>query len=78
MGILEKGNLQTSNFQLPRVVRSNFQYYIPWGFDASSNPNSSMDREAANQRGLVYDSGERVYRDEDGCPVRDEFGQPLG
>jgi hypothetical protein len=24
-----------------------------------------------------YDQQKQVYRDEDGCPVRDKFGQPL-
>lgn len=33
---------------------------------------------AANSRGLVYDDIRSVYVDEDGCPVRDRYGQPIG
>ena len=33
---------------------------------------------AANSRRLVYVGSREVYVDEDGCPVRDKFGQPIG
>lgn len=46
-------------------------------FDADLSPDHPSNQKAAEQRGLVYDRRERVYRDEDGCLIRDEFGQPF-
>lgn len=47
-------------------------------FDADYLPSNPVNQEAARQRGWEYDPRERVYRDEDGCLIRDKFGQPLG
>lgn len=46
-------------------------------FDSDLSPNNIMNRTAAEARGLRYDEVERVYRDEDGCMIRDRYGQPL-
>jgi hypothetical protein len=47
-------------------------------FDPDLSPDNEANRDAAEERRLRYDPAESVYRDEDGCPVLDEFGQPLG
>lgn len=47
-------------------------------FDADLSPNHPTNREAARVRGLTYDPVGCVYRDSDGCPILDHFGQPLG
>jgi hypothetical protein len=47
-------------------------------FDADLSPEHEVNREAAEEQGLVYDPAEGVYRDEDGCPTLDRYGQPLG
>jgi hypothetical protein len=39
--------------------------------------NNQNNREAAEERGLVYDSVQRAYVDCDGCLIRDEFGQEI-
>ena len=45
-------------------------------FDSGSSPYSANNRPAARARGLVFRRG--YYRDSDGCPILDRFGQPLG
>ncbi len=47
-------------------------------FDADVGPDNPINQEAANARGLQYDRESGVYRDSDGCLVRDRFGQHLG
>ena len=47
-------------------------------FDPDLSPGSEVNKDAAGERGLAYDPEESVYRDEDGCPVLDEFGHPSG
>ena len=47
-------------------------------FDPDLSPDNETNRDAAEERGLRYDPAESVYRDEDGCPVLDRFGQPIG
>ena len=47
-------------------------------FDPDFSPCSEVNEDAAKERKLKYDPTESVYRDEDGCPVRDRFGQLLG
>lgn len=47
-------------------------------FDPDLSPENFHNVEAAKARGLVFDRRRRVYRDRDGYPVRDEFGQTLG
>jgi hypothetical protein len=47
-------------------------------FDPDLSPEHETNKEAARVRRLTYDRLNRVYRDEDGCLVRDEFGQWLG
>jgi len=46
-------------------------------FDPDFSPRHSTNIEAAKQRGLTYNSQKRVYVDEDGCLIRDKFGQPF-
>ena len=46
-------------------------------FDADFPPDNPQNMAAAKARGLVYDSSRKAYVDEDGCLIRDEFGQPL-
>lgn len=47
-------------------------------FDSDLSPEAEFNQDAARARGLTYDRRERVYKDSDGCPTRDQFGQPLG
>lgn len=46
-------------------------------FDPDYSPSNPVNVQAAKDRGLQYDPAEKVYRDEDGCPVLDQFGQRL-
>lgn len=46
-------------------------------FDPDLSPENPQNKEAARARRLVYDRRARVYKDEDGCIIRDEFGQRL-
>ncbi len=46
-------------------------------FDPDLSSEHETNREAARVRGLRYDKRRRMYVDEDGCLVRDKFGQPL-
>ncbi len=46
-------------------------------FDADVTPQNPANQEAARDHSLTYDRKKRVYRDNDGCPTRDRFGQPL-
>jgi hypothetical protein len=50
----------------------------PAKFDPDLSPDHETNRRAAEAHGLRYDRRRRVYVDADGCPTRDEFGQPLG
>ncbi|MBI5881319.1 hypothetical protein HZB90_04270 [archaeon] len=47
-------------------------------FEPGLPPSNVHNREAAKARHLRYDARARVYRDSDGCPVRDGYGQRLG
>ncbi len=49
----------------------------PANFDPDLSPSSGTNRRAAEARGVTYDPRERVYRDRDGLPIYDEYGQPL-
>ncbi|MBD3252387.1 hypothetical protein GF386_01500 [Candidatus Pacearchaeota archaeon] len=71
--------LVTSNFQAPQVWISDFQYVVlsDTDFDPDLPVEDSVNREAARQRNLSYDSERGFYVDEDGCLAGDEFGQPL-
>ncbi|MBS3078582.1 hypothetical protein J4218_00505 [Candidatus Pacearchaeota archaeon] len=44
-------------------------------FDADVSPNNPANVEAARQRGLSYDFVKGAYVDDEGCLIRDEFGQ---
>jgi hypothetical protein len=46
-------------------------------FDPDFSPRADINKRAAKVRGLKYDPNTRQYKDADGCPVRDRFGQPL-
>ena len=43
---------------------------IPWNEEHNLN--------VAKKLGVRYDIKRRVYRDNDGCPVLDKYGQSLG
>jgi hypothetical protein len=65
-----------SNFQAPIETISNFQYKVVRNFDSDLSPEHPANQEAAQQRGLVYSPNRASYIDEDGCLIRDRFGQP--
>ena len=46
-------------------------------FDPDFLPDSEHNKEVADKLKLKYDHKSKFYVDEDGCLVRDEFGQPL-
>ncbi len=46
-------------------------------FEPGLSPYNIHNLEAAKARGLTYDSHKEMYVDEDGCLIRDRFGQPL-
>jgi hypothetical protein len=46
-------------------------------YDADFSPNNPINVEAARREGLTYDPVRKVYIDNDGCLIRDEFGQRL-
>jgi hypothetical protein len=47
-------------------------------FDPDLPPEHFVNREAAEDSNVTYNEHTRQYEDEDGCPTRDEYGQPLG
>ncbi len=46
-------------------------------FDAYFSPRNSVNRQAAGEKNLIYDEEKGFYVDEDGCLIRDRFGQEL-
>lgn len=46
-------------------------------FDPDLSPEHPTNQAAAEQQGLRYDAASQTYQDEDGCLIRDKFGQPL-
>ena len=46
-------------------------------FDAELGPNHEINQAAARSHGLTYDRGKRAFVDDEGCPVRDKYGQPV-
>ena len=46
-------------------------------FDADYGPNNPHNQDVAKRRGLTYNPHSRRYEDNDGCLIRDRFGQPL-
>jgi len=47
-------------------------------FDPDLPPLHPTNQQAGSDRGFSYNRTERVWEDDEGCPVRDEFGQDLG
>jgi len=47
-------------------------------FEPGLPPSNIHNTEAARARQLKYDPKSKVYRDAEGCPVKDKYGQPLG
>jgi hypothetical protein len=47
-------------------------------FEKGLPPDSAHNIIVAERLGLIYDPREQVYKDNDGCPVRDRYGQHLG
>ncbi len=45
-------------------------------FDADFGPDHPANKEAAAARRLRYDRTRQCYADDDGCMIRDRFGQP--
>ncbi|MES2994618.1 MAG: hypothetical protein V4681_01090 [Patescibacteria group bacterium] len=46
-------------------------------FDSDFGPSNPVNKQAARDHGLRFDSRKKAYVDEDGCLVRDRFGQRL-
>jgi len=46
-------------------------------FDADLPPSSPVNIKAAAQRKLTFDITRDTYVDEDGCLIRDRYGQPF-
>ncbi len=46
-------------------------------FDPDFSPQHIQNRNAAEAHDLTYDSRTRQYRDSEGFPVRDKYGQKL-
>lgn len=46
-------------------------------FDPEFSPEHPHNMEAAERHHLRWNAERRMYEDEDGCLVRDEYGQPL-
>ena len=46
--------------------------------DPSTSPYTEHNLDAARRLRIRYHPRRRFYVDEDGCPTRDRFGQPLG
>ena len=46
-------------------------------FDSSLLPKDTTNLEAAKARNLIFNSESGFYEDEDGCQIRDEYGQVL-
>jgi hypothetical protein len=65
----EKEQPEKKTKKNPPVRLPDFDPDVPWY--------EEHNRDAARARGLSYDRRSRVYRDEDGCPTLDKFGQPL-
>jgi hypothetical protein len=47
-------------------------------FDVDLKPSNPYNKEVARQKGLRYDRYSKVYRDLEGLPVRDKYGNVLG
>ena len=62
----------------PGLLNTHQSRPAPSRFDADLTPGHPANQRAARARGLRYDPAAGVYRDEDGCPTLDRFGQPLG
>ena len=56
--------------------KSNLEKKLP-EFDADLSWKNVQNRKAAKAHGLKYDNRRKIYIDEDGCPVRDKYGQRL-
>lgn len=52
------------------IIEPQIDPSVPW--------HEEHNMEAARELGLIYDPRSRVYRDTDGCLIRDRFGQPFG
>ena len=46
-------------------------------FDAYFSHQNLVNKEVAKERNLRFDNRKGFYVDEDGCLIRDRFGQPL-
>ena len=46
-------------------------------FDPYFSPRNSVNKQAAKERNLIYNERKGFYVDEDGCLIRDRFGQEL-
>ena len=46
-------------------------------FDPELLPNHPVNKEAASKLGLNYDPKEKIYRDDEGRMMRDQFGQSI-
>lgn len=46
-------------------------------FDPDLSPYHPINQQAAEKEGLRYNPRRRAWVDDDGCLIRDRFGQPL-
>jgi hypothetical protein len=46
-------------------------------FDPDFSPTHEVNKRAADAHRLRYSEKRKAYVDEDECPIRDKFGQPL-
>jgi hypothetical protein len=47
-------------------------------FNPDWSPNHPHNKEVARRLGLTYDPSLQMYVDDEGCLIRDRYGQPLG
>jgi hypothetical protein len=71
-----KGPKETFLSELEKIVGMKEKPILR--FDPDLSPENPYNEAVAEARRLSYDSGSKCYRDSDGSPVADEFGQPLG
>ena len=62
---------------MDKEKKSSFREDLKRDFDSDVSPENPVNVKAVEQRGLMYNPRRGYYVDEDGCPVRDEFGQSL-
>lgn len=52
-------------------------YYLKPDYDSDSSPDDEHNQEVARRLNLRFDASKNAYVDDDGCLIRDHFGQPF-